>query len=89
MDERIEMYNKQIYFCPDFCQLVNYSKTTKMITCECKINNKSDNIQIFEINHNLKFNKSQIIYNGFMIFKCKILLKNFPEKKSFLHYFII
>ena len=89
LDERIEMYNKQIYFCPDFCQLVNYSKTTKMITCECKINNKSDNIQIFEINHNLKFNKSQIIYNGFMIFKCKILLKNFPEKKSFLHYFII
>ena len=89
LEQRIEMYNKQIYFCPDFCELINYSKNSNMINCECTINNKSDNIKIFEINRNLKFNKNHIIYNGFMLFQCKILLKNFPDKKSFLHYFII
>ena len=89
LEDRQEMYQKQINFCPDYCQMTNYSKLTKMITCECIINNViNDNIQVIN-NIEVNFDDNKYKYEGFDLLKCNIFMTKFPNSKSYLHYIIL
>jgi hypothetical protein len=83
------MYKKQINFCPDYCQMTNYSKITKMITCECIINYViNDNIQVIN-NIEVNFDDNKYKYEGFDLLKCNIFMTKFPDFKSYLNYIIL
>ena len=88
LNDRQEMYQKQINFCPDYCQMTNYSKITKMITCECSINYIKDNIQTIN-NIEMNFDDNKYKYEGFDLFKCNIFMTKFPNLKSYLQFIIL
>ena len=68
--------------------MTNYSKITKMITCECSINYINDNIHTIN-NIEMNFDDNKYKYEGFDLLKCNIFMTKFPNSKSYLHYIVI